>query len=322
MKGTISGFVIALCAGLAVPALADQPSPGEGAGKNQNSNTQQDSPAKPGEKGEAQAGRDEKNPGMAMARAADLSRNALTHIQAGIQALNAHDDKAAQQALDQAAGTLRTLYMAVPAGPVLSELGPNEPGKPMDVAPLLAEVQSRSVWMDPDVVAKVDKANKQAKSGEKEAATQSLLEARQRLTADVALLPIEDAYSRVQAARGELRDGHAESALRLLRNVPVAIEHVQATAPLVPVRFNLRAAAAAAEKGSWQEAEALVEQARKDLEALASNSAAPAELHKELKPVVKQAQKIDQRFDQGKRPAPKELRELAQQTRSLANTAL
>lgn len=173
--------------------------------------------------------------------------------------------------------------------------------------------------MDPEVTAQVEEAERQLKKGDQKAAEQQLRLARQRLAADVALLPIEDAYARVQAARGELRDGHPAQAQRLLRNVPVLITHLQTTAPLVPVRFNLRAAAMAAEKGEWDRAKELVGQATRSLEQVAA-APAPSELDKELKPIVDRAKKLQSRLDKGQKPRPKEMRDLARQTRSLAKT--
>jgi hypothetical protein len=355
MKRTIvAGMTTALCAALGLPAVAQQGQSGQGAeqhgqlgqshkpdmktkrqggsegdqqrhAEEQAKGTQKAQGDQNGQKAEQGNGTASAQPGgappaVALSRATEMSRTALTNIQSAIKSLNSKDEKAAQQALDQAAGTLRNLYVAVPGGPILSHLAANEPGQPMNIAPVLAEIQSRSVWMDPDVVAKVKKADEQAKSGEQQKAQQSLIEARERMTADIALLPIEDAYARVQAARGELRDGHPDAAVRLLRNVPLAIEHVQATAPLVPVRFNLRAAAAAADEGNWQRAQQLVDDARQRLEQLAADSAISPDADKQLKAVVNRTQKLDQRLDQGKHPKPKELRDLAKQTRSVAKT--
>jgi hypothetical protein len=280
-----------------------------------------DKAAKKASAAEGKTAADAQKATVDMARAAELAQGALAHITAATAALDSDnkDKTQAQSALDAAATSLRQLYTSVPEGEILRELGSNEPGKPLNLAPVLAEMRSRSVWMDPEIVAQVEAANRKMKEGDQQGANEQLMLARQRLAADVALLPIEDAYARVQAARGELKEGHPEQARRLLRNVPLVVSHVQATAPLVPVRFNLRAAATAAEAGDWGKANELVDQASKGLEQVAS-APAPKQFDKELKPIVDRLERLNRRLDDGKKPRPKEFRELAKQTRTLAET--
>ena len=308
------------------PALADQTKKDQNPGTQTRQAEQQQQPQQQQQQqqqqatgGTAQPGGGQP-PGMELGKASELSQAALTHIVAATTALENNNTKNAQTALDVAASNLHQLYNAVPAGPVLSELGSNQPGKPMNLAPVLGEMRSRSVWMDPEVVAGVEEAQKQLDKGNEEMAEEKLMLARQRLAADVALLPIEDAYARVQAARGELRDGRPQDAARLLRNVPLTIGHIQVAAPLVPVRFNLRAAATAAEEGNWDRAKELVNQANQGIQQMASAPAADQEFQKEIKPIAAKAKQLTTKLEKGGKPRPKEMRDLARQTRSLAAT--
>ena len=276
-------------------------------------------PAEPGTEPEPSPMGAQETPGMDLAQATELSRSALVHIMAASAAIERQQNDEASRALDAAAGSLRQLYGAVPAGTVLSQLGTNEPGEPMDLAPVVSEVQAQSVWMDPEVVANVEEAQRQMEKGNQAAAEQKLLLAREKLVADVALLPLEDAYARVQAARAELRDGRPEYAARLLEGVPLAIQHIQVATPIVPVRFNLRAAAAAAEEGNWDKAGELVNQATATLNEMA---AAPGsdEMKKDMESLAKRAERLNSRLEQGRKPRPTEMRDLARRTQALSAT--
>jgi hypothetical protein len=171
-------------------------------------------------------------------------------------------------------------------------------------------VAENQTYMDPEVVANVNKAQSQAKSGDSRAAEESLRLARQKLVSDVALLPIEDAYSRVVAARSELQAGRRENALQLLQGVPVVIAQVQVSAPLVPARFDLRAAAAAAEDNNWQRAEQLVGQAEKQLQDVSATGGSAA---KNIKPLAERADKLQARMrSSNQKPKPREIRALAE----------
>lgn len=253
---------------------------------------------------------------ITMERATQLSQQALVHVTAAEAALERKDQAAAKTALDAAATSLRTLYDGAPAGKLLRELGDDTS---LDVAPILSELRASHVYIDPSIAAKVEDANKKTKAGDRAAAAQDLRLARSMLIADLALLPVEEAYSRVLAARAELRDGDRDRALRLLQNVPVVIQSVTTTAPLVPVRFDLRAAAEAAEAGNWEQAGQLIEQAKTQLESATAMPGAP-NMQKELATVLKKVRDLDRRIDAGKKPRPSEMRDLAKQTRPAMRT--
>lgn len=245
-------------------------------------------------------------------QAQELSSGALTHITSAQQALGNRDTTAAQRSLDAAANALRQLYDGVPGKQLMSALG----GKgDIDLAPIFSTMRSTSVFVDPAVVAQVEEAKKRADKGDQAAAQEQLRLARSSLAADIALLPVESAYAYVVAAQSELRNGQTARATELLRNVPLVMEHVTMTAPLVPVRFDLRAAAAAAEANDWTRAGELVESAKQDLQQLASSPVADQQEQKMLQSLAKKVTDIDRRIDSGKKPQPREIRDLAKQTR-------
>ena len=185
-----------------------------------------------------------------------------------------------------------------------------------ELAPLVAEVQRLAVYLDPEVVARVREAQQRANAGDQQGAFDSLRMARQALAADIALLPVEDAYARVAAARAELQRGQVEFAQRLLASVPIAIARLEASAPLVPIRFDLRAAAAAAEQGSWERARMFVGRASNHLQALRSFAGVEEPgFARAISSLTERVNTLQQRIAAGARPSPGEIRDLAQRTR-------
>jgi hypothetical protein len=247
--------------------------------------------------------------------AAATAEGVLAQVQTAAAALGRKQPREAQTALDFAASGLRRLYDGVPGTRVLELLASDQP----DLAALLAAVRAESSWMDPGVVTLVERARRRGED-ERPSALRDLTLARRRLMDDVALRPIEDAYARVQAARGELRDGHPEQAGRLVANVAGLIADVEGSAPLVPVRLRLRAAAAAIEAGKWSEARPLVTEARDALQAAAE--ALPLEPYdRALAPLLGRVRALERQISAGGKPRAGELRELATRTRTLERTS-
>jgi hypothetical protein len=112
----------------------------------------------------------------------------------------------------------------------------------------------------------------------------------------------------VLAARVELEAGRQQNALQLLQKLPVVLTEVQVSAPLVPVRFNIRAAAAAAEAKDWQRAQDLLAQADTQLDQVVSSG----QVGKELRPVADRTDKMRARMESGNKPKPREIRALAE----------
>lgn len=245
---------------------------------------------------------------------ASKAQTAVEHLTAATTAIQQDNIQKANKELDSATGTLRTLYDKAPGSGLVS--GMDTATTAGDLAPIVAQVRQEAVYMDPQVVAGTEQAQERMKSGDKEAASEKLRLARQTLVADVALLPVEDAYARVMAAQAELQQGHKDRALRLLQNVPITIEQVSVAAPMVPVRFNLRAAAAAVEAGKWKTAQQLVGEAANTLQRIKQN-VTDSSVAQEIQPLASKVQDMEKRMDSNNKPKPQELVQLAQQTRNV-----
>jgi hypothetical protein len=251
---------------------------------------------------------------MGVDQVQQLSRTAVTQVAAAMGALEEKDNDRAHRALDAAAGHLRQIYDAVPSRDLLRLLC--EADAAADLAPILAQAHQQAIYLDPQVVASVDRADEKARGGDRSGAQDSLIRARQVLAADVASAPIEDAYARVVAASAELRRGNPDRALRLLRQVPSVVDRVDVSAPMVPVRFSLRAAAAAADQGNWDQARALMNQATGGLDQIATAAPRARGIRKDLLPVVSRAHDLQKRIDTGRKVRPQQLRALARSTRT------
>ena len=185
----------------------------------------------------------------------------------------------------------------------------------VDFAPLMTTVQRYRLYLDPEAVAGIEQAQQRHQKGDHKAAQERLVKARERLVMDMALLPVEDAYARVMAARAELEEGNRDQALRLLRNVPVLMTQVETSAPLVPVRFQLRAAAMAAEQNDWQRAHQLVDRANQQFQQLLGQ--ADQRVAQEMRPIGRQLGELEQQLQAGRRPQPRQFREIAQRTQKI-----
>lgn len=249
--------------------------------------------------------------GLGVEQVQQLSRTALTQIALAMGALEDKDRDRADQALSAAAGHLRQIYDAVPSRDLLRLLAHTDAAD--DLAPILAQVHQQAIYLDPRIVDNVDQADEKSRGGDRAGAQEDLAEAQRLLAEDVASAPVEDAYARVVAASADLRRGDAERALRLLRQVPNVLDRVDVSAPMVPVRFSLRAAAAAADKGKWDQARTLMDQATGGLDQIVEVARA---VRKDLLPVVNRAHDLQQRIAGGRKIRPQQLRALAQSTRT------
>lgn len=284
--------------------------------------------------------------GNVMARAEEISNVALMHIAGAMQALQEENTDQAKSALGAAKKELDRLYDAVPVvgsmtsgenqqarngqgkqgqqrmpkngqTPGQGEQGTAAQNPQTFVVPVTAEIENQSVYMDPRVAAGFEKAAQSMQKGDQQAAQKQMQLAYQQLVADIALLPIEEAYARVSAAQQELNEGNTQRALRMLQQVPVITEQIRISAPLVPVRFNLRAAALAAQHGQWDTAQTLVNDATQILTRVEGSDATTQQLQQQLRPMLQQAQRLQKQMEQGKKPQPSALRQLANQTQNI-----
>src|SRR5690606_10068686 len=133
---------------------------------------------------------------------------------------------------------------------------------------------------------------------------------------DVAFLPVETAYVRVLAAQEAIDRGDLKVARQILSQIPVVSTELQIAAPLVPIRFNLSAAALAAEQGNWDRSRTLVRAAATELQKLEPRSkGTPAA--EEMGELVDDMQQLQRQMGSDDRPEPREIRELAQRTREI-----
>jgi hypothetical protein len=248
----------------------------------------------------------------------------MTHIAAAEKALDQNTKSAAMSALAKSQQSLAKLYSTPALQAVLDELdeaihamsGEKLAVEPMDLAPLTASVSSYQAYLDPEVVAGVKQAQERAREGDQPGARDALRLARNRVAVDVAYVPVEEAYVRVLAAQQALDNNNMKDAKRLLRNVPVVISQVQISRPLVPIRFKLQAAAAAADAQNWARSRTLLRQANQDVQQLES-VAGTTELKSELTPIADQVKKLSQQAQAGQQVEASQIRELAQRTRTI-----
>lgn len=324
--------------------------PQRGAGVPPGSEAQEGTPAQPWARGEPGAGASRQTPGAGEPKlsaaehrgpaAMALARRATASIAGADRALARRDDVQARASLQDAARSLRALYAGAPGAALERRIdaltsrlsgaegasGPppasaEEHGSTPDAgtgsgaageryAPLFSSIRDEAVYLDPEVAAGTDRAEQQLEQGDRQGATDELRIARAQLVDDVGLLPIEDAYARVLAAREELDRGDRASAERLLAGTPIVLAQVSARAPLVPVASSLRAAADAAMQGDDDRASELVDRASSDLRQLERQASLPAAAT--IRPLADRVRQVQDAMRSGREPAPDELDALAQ----------
>lgn len=253
----------------------------------------------------------------------DQGREVFSNITAAQQALGKKDDETARQRLARARQILEELYSSAQGSDVLEEVQKAHEGvaqgqEGIDFAPLSAVVQNRQVFMDPQVVAGVDKAQKQYQDGNARQSSETLRLAQDALVTDMALLPVEASYARVIAAQSLLEEGKREEAGRLLGGVPITLQEWQVRSPLVTVRFNLRAAAAAADAKDPTQVQTLITTASTQFQQVMQ--AAQSDFAKQLKPIGDQLKRLRTQAENGKQVKGDDLRSLADRTRDLSVT--
>lgn len=244
------------------------------------------------------------------------TRVANQQLGAAGAALASGDLAGAESALVQANEVLADLYTRARGSELARNMGQTAwqlrlpTGSAVDLQMLVSQVQALKNVLSPEVVARVQVAAAQQRRGDPAGAAQALLTAREWLANDLSLVPIEEAYARGRAALAELQAGNPEVAQSLLMRVGLAMADVQRTAPLVPVRLNLRAAAAAAEDRQWAEAERWVNQAGEVIGSLQSD--APPVLRAQLATLSSQVAGMQERLASGTQPRAQQFRRLAE----------
>lgn len=269
--------------------------------------------------------------GRDVGRIVQITQRAMAHVAAAQTALRDQDPKAAKRALQASERELVQLYGA-PALPKLIdgiddaianlEGAKAEAGKPgavvprdVDLAPLDASIQTYRSYLDPEIVAGVQRAKQQASQGDLEGSTSSLRMVRERVAVEMAFVPVEEAYVRVLAAERALERGNVAQASKFLDGVPVIVSEVQISQPLVPVRFKLRAAAIAADEGNLTRSQQLLESANQDLQRL-EQVQPKSDAARDITALSDQLDQLEQQAQQGDLDAQR-VRELAQQTQDI-----
>lgn len=289
----------------ATPALADDA---------QKTNTTQTSKKSPKKSMSAQ---------MDTAKAMEASQEAMKHITAAQQALDDGKRSAAKSALAKSKSALDRLYKTPPATALVNELdemvnaltGKQPALEVVDLAPLSAQVSSYQAYLDPEVKANIDEAERRQSKGDRQGAADALRLARNRVAIDLAFLPVEEAYVRVLAAQQALSSGDLDSARSLLRNLPIIVGEMQVSTPLVPVRFKLHAAAEAADAKQWDRTRALLKEANQTVQRL-ETLAGDAELRADITAI---GDDLDRMSKQTATPRADQIRELAKRTRDLGS---
>ena len=252
-----------------------------------------------------------------------LAQESLEAIERAQKALEGGDTKAAKGALKMAEAHLQPLYDTPPLASLTNEIDEaiatiradgTGAVKPVDLAPLMGIVTRERAYMEPEAYADLAQAQKYARDEKLDAAAERLQRARDRITASVAYLPVQEAYLRVLAAQTLIENGHVDQAKQMLVSLPVVLLDVQATTPLVRARFDLQAAAAALQEKNWTRAAELLTTARTRLDGLAGSGAAGAERIRSLVDEIDRLQK--RATSQGNQPKPQEVRDLAKRVKN------
>ena len=253
-----------------------------------------------------------------------ITQQTMAHVRSAIGALDKKDNAAAKRALAKAQQTLAPLYDTPIAVAILNELDEaiasvqlgQQTLKALDLAPLAASVSRYQVWMDPTVAAKIDEARTSAGQGDADTTVDALRMARNRAAMDLAFLPVEEAYMRIAGAQHALGEGDAVLAKKLLNTLPIFVAEVGLSTPLVPVRFNLNAAALAAEEGNWKRSRMLLREATAQMKDVEKRSKGTG-LGTDASALVGDLEALDKRIGTDQRPDPAAIRQLAKRTRDL-----
>jgi hypothetical protein len=180
----------------------------------------------------------------------------------------------------------------------------------VDFQPLAARVQAEALFLDPDVVREIGEAHRELDGGQRARAFELLGHARERLAADIGTPLLDDASHQLALAEDALKKGRRQDAASILGPLGRSLEQVGLRAPLVPVRFDLRAAAASAELGDWERARRFVARAAARLDALQGVAPGP-----EVPALLQEARRLEKAIEERRSPRGADLWWLAGRTR-------
>ncbi|WP_373045254.1 hypothetical protein [Vulgatibacter sp.] len=245
------------------------------------------------------------------------TRRAMARIDEAAAAVEKQQLSRAKPSLDAAIEDLRGVSDVLPGEPLFGLLGETieaieaNPGR-ADLTELRTAVQEMRPQLEPAVVRAVEDARFALLAGNPEQAVSRLTEARVALGADSQRLPVARVEAQLVEARQLLANRDVRAAQRTLADARGGLEQIQRLGPLVPVRWNFRGAAAAADAGDWEMAERLLAESVGLLETM--RQPRDAGLVQGIEEMEAQARTYLQRIDGAQRPTPQQLRELASRT--------
>ncbi|WP_373048831.1 hypothetical protein [Vulgatibacter sp.] len=249
---------------------------------------------------------------------AERSQIAAEQLAAAELSLARNDFPAAQSSLELSTQTLQAILSEGPGASLATRLGETAArlqlpeGQVMEIDPLVEEVEQLAAVLPAETLTLVRDAKRQLAAGDAVSATRSLLGARNWVMADLGLDAAEEAFAHARAALAELEAGNAGLARNLVQGVPEPIAELRTSAPLVPVRLRLRAAAKEAENRNWAQAEVLLNEAGSELQSLRGD-ASPV-LGRRIDVLSSQLTAMQERFAAGREPTPRRIRQLAAST--------
>lgn len=178
--------------------------------------------------------------------------------------------------------------------------------------PLASAVQANKIYLQPQLVSNVSQAQQALQAGDDQRAALELKDASDALYSDIGLRPIDDALSSLTAAQQALQKNDTAGALQQLHGANQISEKLKLEAPLVPVRFELRAAADAANNHQHHHAQTLVQNAGDELRHL-RGTIGTWQLRAQLDPMIVKVADLRRQLDAGQTPSGSNIANVAQQ---------
>lgn len=178
--------------------------------------------------------------------------------------------------------------------------------------PLASAVQANRIYLQPQLIGSVGEAQGSLQAGDEQRAALDLKTASDALYNDVALHPIDQSLDNLAAAQKSLQGNNTAQLLKQLKAANQIDEKLKLEGPLVPVRFELRAAADAAGNQKHQEAQTLVQDAGDQLRHL-RGTIGTWQLRAQLDPLIQKVANLRAELDAGKTPSPADIQQVAQQ---------
>lgn len=249
----------------------------------------------------------------------DDVEDALAQVDAAIGALEAGEAERAGALLGAALEDLDRVHAWLPGGSLLAALddalaGIARPGASARVNALLERARSQPALVDPPVLQLLERTMLLLEGDAPRAAAATLRSAREHLASDLGASSLTQARARTRESAAAVERGDLKTARARMTAVPFLLRRVESIAPLVPIRRELHAAAAAAERGRWDDARRLLSSAVRHLDQLRPPAESP--LTAEVERLEARVRDVLRGFDR-RPPRPSTLWDLAARARTL-----